>query len=244
MNESVICLPQADSTNTWAKQHLDQFGPVGAVYTTDQTAGRGRLGRSWADAPGLALYYTAVLKTPLAQPATLPLFASLAVQDALYQRYGVQCQIKWPNDLLCNGKKIAGILCETADEGRALVCGIGINLAQPQAMFDAANLPYATSLALQGVAVNLAADPGWLAEYLTDFGFDRALYVFEREGFAPYRDRYKAACINLGRTVQFDGGTGTAIDVDETGCLVVQTADGANRVFTGEVSVHGIYGAV
>ena len=71
------------------------------MYTTHQTAGRGRLGRQWADAPGRALYYTVVLKTPLAQPSTLPLFSSLAVADALDQRYGVQCQIKWPNDLCC-----------------------------------------------------------------------------------------------------------------------------------------------
>ena len=100
MNESVIYLPEVDSTNLWAKQNLDKFGPVGAVYSTHQTAGRGRLGRSWTDAPGLGLYYTAVIRVDLVQPATLPLFASLAVCDALRARYGVECQIKWPNDLL------------------------------------------------------------------------------------------------------------------------------------------------
>ena len=107
MNESVLFLPRVGSTNAWAKEHLDVFGPIGAVYTTNQTAGRGRLGRAWADAPGQALFCTVVLKTPLAQPATLPLFASLAVADTLHARYGVQCRIKWPNDLLLNGKKIA-----------------------------------------------------------------------------------------------------------------------------------------
>ena len=229
MNESVFYLESVDSTNRWAKEHLDRFGPVGAVYTTSQTAGRGRLGRSWVNAAGQALYYTAVIRVPLAQTATLPLFASLAVQDALKQRYNVYCQIKWPNDLLLNGKKLVGI---------------GINLAQPQAYFDAAALPHGTSLALQGVPVDLNADPEWLAQYLTDFGFDRALYTYETEGFAPFRERYKAACVNLGRPVQFDGGAGIARDVDEQGRLVVECADGAHRVFTGEVSVRGIYGAV
>ena len=119
MKESVIYLPEVDSTNLWAKQNLDKFGPVGAVYSTHQTAGRGRLGRSWTDAPGLGLYYTAVIRVDLVQPATLPLFASLAVCDALRARYGVECQIKWPNDLLLNGKKIVGILCEGAPDGHS-----------------------------------------------------------------------------------------------------------------------------
>ena len=192
-------LSECGSTNAYAKEHFEEFGPVGAVYTTNQTAGRGRLGRSWVNAEGRALYYTAVIREPLAQPATLPLLASLAVRDQLAQRYGVDCRIKWPNDLLLNGKKIVGILCESVSygcqmQGRGIVCGIGINLAQPQSYFDAANLPNGTSLELQGAKVDLAADPQWLAEALTDFGFDRPLYTFARGGFAPFRDEYKAAC--------------------------------------------------
>ena len=89
-----------------------------------------------------------------------------------------------------------------------------------------------------------AVDAAALAESMTNFGFDRALYGFEREGFAAIRDAYKARCVNLGRHVTFDGGEGTALDVDEEGRLVVQGAEGSTHVFTGEVSVHGIYGAV
>ena len=124
------------------------------------------------------------------------------------------------------------------------MCGIGINLAQPQSYFDAMELPHGTSLALQGIAVDPAADAAALAESMTNFGFDRALYGFEREGFSAIRDAYKARCVNLGRHVTFDGGEGTALDVDEGGRLVVQGAEGSTHVFTGEVSVHGIYGAV
>ena len=244
MNESVIYLPEVDSTNLWAKHNLDKFGPIGAVYTTHQTAGRGRLGRSWLDAPHKGLYYTAVIRTDLVQPATLPLFASLAVCDALRERYRIDCQIKWPNDLLLNGKKIVGILCEVGPDGHSIVVGIGINLAQPQEYFDAAGLPHGTSLALQGVPVDMDTDPEWLAQYMTDFGFDRALYTYEAEGFAPYRERYKALCVNLGRRVTYDGGAGTAVDVDDEGRLIVRDETGDTRVFTGEVSVKGIYGAV
>ena len=244
LNESVIYLPQVGSTNAWAKENIAQFGPVGAVYTTDQTAGRGRLGRGWVDAPGKGLYYTAVIKTDLAQQSTLPLFASLAVCDALKQRYGIDCQIKWPNDLLLNGKKIVGILCEVAPDGHSLVVGIGINLAQPQEYFDMAGLPHGTSLLLQGVNVDLDTDPEWLAQYMTDFGFDRALYTYEEQGLAPYREQYKAQCVNLGRRVTYDGGAGIAKDIDEEGRLIVHDESGDTHVFTGEVSVKGIYGAV
>ena len=103
-------LSECGSTNAYAKEHFEEFGPVGAVYTTNQTAGRGRLGRSWVNAEGRALYYTAVIREPLAQPATLPLLASLAVRDQLAQRYGVDCRIKWPNDLLLNVKKTRAYL--------------------------------------------------------------------------------------------------------------------------------------
>ena len=231
-------LPECGSTNAYVKEHFEEFGPVGAVYTTNQTAGRGRLGRTWVNAEGKALYYTVAIREPLAQPATLPLLASLAVRRQLSLRYGVECQIKWPNDLLLNGKKIVGILC-----------GIGINLAQPQSYFDAADLPHGTSLALQGANVDLTTDPEWLAEALTDFGFDRPMYVFARDGFAPFREEYKKACVNIGRRVTFDlpgggEGSGEAVDIDEEGRLVVRTDSGEEHVFTGEVSVHGIYGAV
>lgn len=253
MNE-VRCLPQCDSTNAYVKEHFEEFGPVGAVYTLDQTAGRGRLGRTWENAAGKALFYTVAIQVPLAQPSTLPLLASLAVRRQLELRYGVKCQIKWPNDLLLNGKKVAGILCESVcygfqNQGRGIVCGIGINLAQPQEYFDAAGLPHATSLALEGAKVDLDTDPSWLAEGLTDFGFDRALFTYAREGFDCIRADYKAACVNLGRTVSFplqDGalGSGTAVDVDPEGRLVVQTENGQHHVFTGEVSVRGIYGSL
>ena len=126
----------------------------------------------------------------------------------------------------------------------SIVVGIGINLAQPQEYFDAAGLPHGTSLALQGVPVDMDTDPEWLAQYMTDFGFDRALYTYEAEGFAPYRERYKALCVNLGRRVTYDGGAGTAVDVDDEGRLIVRDETGDTHVFTGEVSVKGIYGAV
>ena len=145
LNE-IRCLPSCGSTNAYAKEHIEEFGPVAAVYTTSQTSGRGRLGRLWTNAAGQALYYTAVLKVPMVQPETLPLFASLAVREQLRLRYGVECAIKWPNDLLLGGKKVVGILCEavnygTGGGGRAPPCGIGIHPAPPPDHFRPARPP-------------------------------------------------------------------------------------------------------
>ncbi len=250
---TIVSLPECDSTNRYAKAHFEAFGKIGAVFTTSQPAGRGRLGRSWENAAGDGLYYTAVIAEPLAQPSTLPLFASLVVCEQLNLQYGLDCQIKWPNDILVGGKKLCGILCESVRYGEGLagfgiVCGIGINLCQTAEFFAAQNLPHATSLALACPqrSIDSALEAPRLAAALTDFGFDRALYTFAREGFAPYQAAYRAACINLGKRVTFDlpngeTGQGTAIDIDAAGQLLVQTPESETKVFTGEVSVKGIY---
>ena len=220
MNAPLIHLPEVDSTNLWAKANLDKLAPAGVVWTTCQTAGRGRLGRGWTNAAGQGLYLTSGYTAKTVQPSTLPLFSALAVQRALTTVLGpLDLKVKWPNDLILNGKKLVGILCEGTAGG--IVSGIGTNLAQDQAYFDALNLPHGTSLLLQGVNVDLDTDPEWMAQYMTDFGFDRALYTYEEQGLAPYREQYKAQCVNLGRRVTYDGGAGIAKDIDEEGRLVV-----------------------
>lgn len=247
MSAPVLYLPQADSTNAWAKRCPGWAAGVWGVYTLDQTAGRGRLGRTWAGAAGQALYYTAVLPFAPAQLATLPLLASLLVCGALRRRYTAlagRLSIKWPNDILLDGKKLVGILCEAVPGQDVTICGIGIDLAQPPAFFDANGLPHATSLAAQGVDADAARDAGALAQALTD-AFARHAPKLWQEGFAPYRARYEAGCVNLGRTVHWDGGTGTALAVDDEGRLLVrEDGSGVVRLFTGEVSVQGIYGHI
>lgn len=241
MTPPLVRLDSVDSTNAWAKRNPDRLGRLGAVYTTCQTAGRGRLGRSWHNAAGQALYYSCAVRLELRQPGTLPLFASLAAADALRACFGAQCAVKWPNDLLLSGKKLAGILCEGT--GAGWIIGIGVNLAQPQAFFDAAGLPHAASLAAAGIAPGPdAADR--LAAVMTET-FAARIPAFAAQGFAPLRQEYCRRCVNLGRHVEYDGGSGEALDVDGEGRLLVRdAASGERRVFTGEVSVRGIYGAV
>ena len=153
MNAPLIHLPEVDSTNLWAKANLDKLAPAGVVWTTCQTAGRGRLGRGWTNAAGQGLYLTSGYTAKTVQPSTLPLFSALAVQRALTTVLGpLDLKVKWPNDLILNGKKLVGILCEGTAGG--IVSGIGTNLAQDQAYFDALNLPHGTSLVLEGLTVN------------------------------------------------------------------------------------------
>ena len=245
MNHPLISLPSVENTNTWAKEHLDRFGAFGAVYTTSQTAGRGRLGRTWVNAAGQALYYSCVVREPLVQPETLPLLACLVTAKVLHGRYGIDCRIKWPNDLLLNGKKIVGILCEGVPDKGAWIMGIGINLAQPQSYFDQAGLPHGASLLTGGVPVHVERDADILAAGLTEPGFSAVMPRFAKEGIEPFLSDYRTHCVNLGRHVSYDGGEGTALDVDKDGRLVVSDdATGEHRIFSGEVSVRGVYGAV
>lgn len=235
----IVCLPQVDSTNTWCKQKISELQHGDAVYTTCQTAGRGRLGRSWNNAPNRALYYSIVLKCDMKEKASLPLAVSLIVAQVLQQQFGVTCKVKWPNDLICGSKKVAGILCEAVPEG--IVCGVGINLVQTQQEFLQSELPHATSIACElGEVVDMKTVPNALADALTQ-AFCNQLTLFYEKGFSVIRQTYKERCVNLQRQVFFEGGQGIAQDIDASGCLVVQTETGNQAIFTGEVSVKGIY---
>ena len=245
--QDLIWLPEVGSTNTYCKEHFAEL-PDGAVVCTDnQTAGRGRLGRNWINAAGQGLYYTLVIKRPLAQPSTLPLLSSMAVGAAVKACFGCDTRVKWPNDLLLNGKKLVGILCEgiapRAGAEGGIICGIGVNLAQGEEYFKALDLPHGTSLALQGVKITPQQDALRLAAAMTEW-FRAQLLAFGEQGFTPFLQAYRADCVNLGMPVTFEGGKGVAQDVDSDGNLVVLTDEGEKRVFTGEVSVKGIYGAV
>lgn len=236
---SLLYLPQTDSTNSWLQRGKDALAHGDAVYTGDQTAGRGRLGRRWENRPGEALYYSAFVRCALKDPGALPLLASLAAADAVAGLCGVRAGVKWPNDLLLGGKKICGILCEGTQAAGApcWIVGIGLNLNQPQSFFEAAGLDHATSLA---AAAGVRCGLQQAAKTLHRAFFER-LPPFAAGGFAAIAQEYRAACINLGRRVCTDALQGVAEGIDAEGRLVVATETGEKAVFTGEVSVRGIY---
>ncbi len=242
MMREMLFLEETSGTNAYCRAHFDELADGAVVYSTNQTNGRGRLGRTWLNAPGHALYYSQVIKRPLANPACLPLAASLGVEDALERMYGIAAQIKWPNDLLLNGRKLAGILCEGIMRDGSIagyIFGVGINLSQSEAFFERNGLEHATSVFVE--TGEKPRDIGALALAVTE-GVSAVLSCFATEGFAPLRGEYRVRCVNLLREVSSGDVRGVATDVDLEGRLVVRTEGGEVKVFTGEVSVDGIYG--
>lgn len=184
------------------------------VLANEQTAGRGRFGRSWISPIG-GLYVTFILvPDPL-----VSLKAGLAVVRVL-QSAGIDAKLKWPNDVLVEERKIAGILVET--DGDHSLAGIGINLT-------VAPLETATCVAQYA---DVASSEEW-ARAIAD-----ELIEISSEGFSF--DEYRRACMTLGQTVLIDGigdeppFEGTALDVDDEGRLIVQTEQGLRTVSSGE----------
>ena len=141
------------STNTWALGQLARLGQGDVVWANAQTAGRGRFGRSWLALPGKGLTFSVILRgaryVPLAP--NLGQFAAWAVRDTL-AGFGLTAQLKWPNDVMATGGKIAGILVEKSSAADAFVIGVGLNVNVSSRDFRAAALDRpATSMAVAGL---------------------------------------------------------------------------------------------
>ncbi|MEG1126238.1 MAG: biotin--[acetyl-CoA-carboxylase] ligase [Oscillospiraceae bacterium] len=236
MIREMLFLEETSSTNAYCREHWNELEDGAVVYSTNQLKGRGRLGRTWVNAPGMALYYSEVIKQPIANASCLPLAASLAVEDALERMYGIAAQVKWPNDLLLNNKKLVGILFEGVEGG--YIFGVGINLSQSGEYFENNNLVNATSIFAE--TGEKPRDIGALALAISE-SFQAVLACFSKEGFAALRGEYRARCVNLLREVHTDKVKGVATDIDLEGRLIVRTESGETAVFTGEVTVEGIY---
>jgi BirA family biotin operon repressor/biotin-[acetyl-CoA-carboxylase] ligase len=150
-----------DSTNARALELARDEANDGVVlFTNEQTAGRGRLGRSWQAAPGSSVLMSVILFPPehLSKPAILTAWAAVAVCRLVKEVTNKEARIKWPNDVLLDGKKVAGILLERGGpDQRAVVTGIGVNCTQTPEDFEAAGLPDATSLLEDAIAHPLPA---------------------------------------------------------------------------------------
>ncbi|HEY2994282.1 MAG TPA: biotin--[acetyl-CoA-carboxylase] ligase [Methylomirabilota bacterium] len=211
------------------------------VVADSQAAGRGRRGRVWHDEPGESLLCSILLRPRLtpAQLPTLSLTAGVAVAEALARAAGLAPRLKWPNDVLVDDRKIAGILLEsrpapaspaaTAASAPIIALGIGINIAQRS---------FPPELAMRATSVRLAGgdvDRDTLLTALLD-ALDVWRARLEREGFAPVRERWRALADTLGRRVSVDGVTGTAVDVDGDGALLIDDGVAWRRVLGGVVS--------
>lgn len=247
------CFDEIDSTNTYAKQIALSGALDGTVVVANcQTAGRGRMDRSFQSPRDKGVYLSVLLRPELPPDRLLSVtaLAGVAVCRTVERVCGVCPGLKWPNDPVLGKKKLCGILTELALEGetgrvQSLVLGIGINVLQTRKDFPPEVAEMATSLAMElGRPVSRPALAAALIQELDQ------LYADLKAGdLSAYLSAYRRDCVNLGRTVQLIGPEGretvTAVDIDQDFGLVVRDADGAEKtVRSGEVSVRGMYGYV
>jgi BirA family biotin operon repressor/biotin-[acetyl-CoA-carboxylase] ligase len=238
-------LAEVDSTNRHAYALGEADAEEGLVVIADrQSAGRGRLGRTWESPPGVNLYLSILLRPPLPPQAApqLTFLSALAVARAITAVSGLQPTLKWPNDVLIGGRKVAGLLNEMSAESdrlRFVVLGIGVNLNMTAAQFPADLRAPATSLLLAGgVPISRALFGKTLLEQL-----DRLYGEYLLRGPAPIMAAWEAHCDMVGRVVEVDEGggrkmCGTVAGIDRDGALLLTRADGSTeRILAGDVSV-------
>ncbi len=233
----LIFQPSVGSTMDLARDAALHDAPEGAVALADaQTAGRGRLGRSWVTPPGANLVPTLLLRPPAAVLRQIAMIAPLAVCHAISEVTGIRADIKWPNDVQVGGKKVAGVLIESSDErGGFVLVGTGINVNFDPRVHEEIR-DTATSLRVEiGRTVDREAV---LASYLAHF---ERRYGEARAG-ASVRDAWRARLVTLGQQVRvtWPGHTadGLAEDVDDDGSLIVRRDDGsAVTVEAGDVTL-------
>jgi BirA family biotin operon repressor/biotin-[acetyl-CoA-carboxylase] ligase len=238
---SITVTGRTGSTNTDLLARAAGGAPEGSVLAAEeQTAGRGRMGRSWQSPPGAALTFSVLLRpagVPPGRRGWVPLLTGIAVVTAVRNLTGLDARLKWPNDVLVGDRKLAGILAEQA--GDAIVAGVGVNVSSTRAELP---VPAATSLTLEGAAGTgrerlLVAVLGELEHrYLV---WTRAESPGDADG-SGLREEYRRCSATLGRRVrvEFPGGDvaeGTALDVDAAGRLMIRAPGGDLEVSAGDV---------
>lgn len=239
---SVKVYDELESTQDTVKALAEQGAPEGTLVIAErQTRGRGRLGRSWISPRGKGVWMSLLLRPdiPMVQTPQLTLLSAVALCRALRRQTGLDIGIKWPNDLLVQGRKISGILLESsAEEDRLkyVVAGIGISVN-----LEASDYP----AELEGRAVSLRLAAGrvfdrseTIALFLQSLGELYALY--RAEGFTPIRTLWEALSITLGQacvlTTPQGRLEGTAVRLHESGALVIRKEDGSETpVYSAEM---------
>lgn len=234
-----------DSTQTIAHKLAQDGAPEGTVVISEeQTAGRGRMARPWESAYGTGIWMTIIVRPDVTpqQASSYTLVVAVAISKAIKTLYkNVEPAIKWPNDLLINGKKCTGILTEMQAEVdcvQALLVGIGINANQMESDFSPEIADIATSLRLEaGEEINRAALVATILQYLEQY-----TEMFVENGFASIKDEWEQASCTIGQRIevttlreQFEG---VASGITDEGVLQVRLDNGTVRtMYSGDVRI-------
>ncbi len=242
--ERIDHFPVIDSTNVHARMIADRGAPEGTVVVAEaQLKGKGRRGRSWFSPAGEGIYVSVILR-PRVAPSEAPqlvLMAAVAAAEALLAQAALPVSVKWPNDILVGGKKIAGILTEmrlAGDRIDHVVIGMGVNVNTPAESLPPEIAAIATSLcAVTGRTFSRA---GLLRTYLEKLEGWYAL--FRERRFEPIRERWLEISRIIGKQVKIAGVDrtyeGEVVDIDPTGFLILKSPDGSvQRILAGDVSM-------
>lgn len=241
---------QIDSTNTKAKELAEKGYPSGTLVVADkQSAGKGRRGRSWESPSGSGIFMTLMIK-PEINPnnaSMLTLVAALAVARAISEVTKLNAQIKWPNDIVINGKKICGILTEMSaqfDYINHIVIGIGINVHNETFPEEINHIASSLMLESNGGHFHRADIIEKILEYFEVY-YEQYL---ETEDLSKLVPEYNSLLVNMQKEVKVldpkDPFEGKAMGITKSGELIVDTWESRKLVSSGEVSVRGIYGYV
>lgn len=240
----IVYLQETDSTNTRAKDLAARGAPEGTLIVAEkQTGGRGRRGRSWFSPPGDGIYSSIILR-PIMSPGEAPritLMTSVAVAEALLSLTRLKVRIRWPNDILVGGKKIAGILTEISTEMDGvdyIIVGLGLNVNTPSESFPEEIKGEATSILME-TGKQFSRVPlvrGYLEWY------EKYYEMFKNDGFEPIMRRWKELADIVGQQLMV--GTvgkkyvGEVVDVDSDGVLILKDGKGdTHRIFSGDVTL-------
>ncbi len=232
LGHPLVYFPAIGSTNSYAADLAREGAAEGTLVTTDdQQAGRGRIGRSWRSLPGQQLALSLVLRPPF-PPHFLVMASALAVAETIERVTGLATGIKWPNDVLVDGRKVCGILIETSADFAILGIGLNVNgslAGDPELATRATTLAdtLGRSLSRETLAVELLQRLDDLYTLLLTRG---------EEGRRGLRDAWRARLVTLGRRVTLLQGearvSGVAEDVDADGVLLLRRDDGVLQPVT------------
>ncbi|MDR1997384.1 MAG: biotin--[acetyl-CoA-carboxylase] ligase [Candidatus Margulisbacteria bacterium] len=232
---NILKFTSLSSTNQYALEHLAELNDRAVIVSEEQTGGRGRLDRRWLSPPGQNIYCSIVLKNLTDKPALLTILAALAAAETL-RSHAVPAGLKWPNDVLVKDKKICGILAEANTQG--LVLGLGLNVNMPAAMLAQIGQP-ATSLLAETART---FDREQLLNELLEKFFTFYEHILAR-GFAYIVKIWQNELHIIGKEVHIQTGQkefrGVVTGIGEDGALIVETAQGPEKILAGDVHVVG-----
>lgn len=237
-----------DSTNLELIRRARVGGMPQVLIATEQSAGRGRLGRTWVSKKGEGLYMSFLLRPEISveNAPLISLIMGLAAHEAIKEATGIETELKWPNDLVIDGKKVAGILAASEirdNKPDFVVIGIGINMFQEN--FSGEIAATATSLKLAGGTFSREDLENSIVK-----SFNRYYDIFIREeSFRAFAEEYNSLTVNIKRRVRViepdNEYEAESLGVNEEGELMVRLDSGDIRAIrSGEVSVRGVYGYI